>query len=83
MQSNYTLGEFSAFMSDKMSEESWYNFLHDLDILEQNCRLGYLGAYHLDIPYIAGLNLKETAFFYLKKTQLYQGKKAKKGLKRA
>ena len=37
------------------------------------CKMGYLGSYHLDIPFLAGLNETETARFYLKKEQLYQG----------
>ena len=37
------------------------------------CRVGYLGAYHVDIPYIAELNTSESAVWYLKKEQLYQG----------
>ena len=37
------------------------------------CKVGYLGSYHVDIPWLAGLDEAETAKFYLKKAQLYQG----------
>ena len=37
------------------------------------CKVGYLGSYHVDIPWLAGLDEAETARFYLKKAQLYQG----------
>ena len=38
------------------------------------CKVGYLGSYHVDIPWLAGLDETETARFYLKKAHLYQGK---------
>ena len=37
------------------------------------CKVGYLGSYHVDFPFLADLNETETARFYLKKAQLYQG----------
>ena len=37
------------------------------------CKIGYLGSYHVDIPFLAGFNEADTATYYLKKAQLYQG----------
>ena len=61
-------------MSQKMTDNDWYAFLKDLDHLEHTCKLGYMGSFHVDFPYIANLDELEAAKFYLKKEALYQGK---------
>ena len=66
--------KFAAFMSLEMSDGDWFALLKDFDNLEHYCKIGYMGAYHLNIPFIAKLNDEETAEFYLKKEQLYQSK---------
>ena len=63
---------FAAFMAEKMKNEDWLQFLKDLDNLEANCKIGYMGAYHVNIPHIANLTEEGAAEFYLKKEQLYQ-----------
>ena len=59
-------------MSQEMKNEDWLQFLKDLDNLEGNCKVGFMGAYHVNIPHVAGLNEQGAAEFYLKKEQLYQ-----------
>ena len=61
-------------MSQKMTDNDWCTFLKDLDHLEHTCKLGYMGSFHVDFPYIANLDELEAAKFYLKKEALYQGK---------
>ena len=63
---------FAAFMSQEMKNEDWLQFLKDLDNLERNCKIGFMGAYHVNIPHIANLTEHGAAEFYLKKEQLYQ-----------
>ena len=59
-------------MSQEMKNEDWLQFLKDLDNLERNCKIGFMGAYHVNIPHIANLTEHGAAEFYLKKEQLYQ-----------
>ena len=59
-------------MSQEMKNEDWLQFLKDLDNLERNCKVGFMGAYHINIPHIANLTELGAAEFYLKKEQLYQ-----------
>ena len=61
-------------MAEKMKNEDWLQFLKDLDNLETNCKVGYMGAYHVNIPHIANLTEEGAAEFYLKKEQLYQSR---------
>ena len=63
-------------MAETMTNEDWYAILKDLDIFEKDCSFGYMGAYHIDLPYILGLkpNSKEESYFYFQKARLYQEK---------
>lgn len=75
----YIPGKFSSYMATNFDNDLWYKLLVDLDQLEAECRLGYIGSYHVDLPWIMGLDFAETSNFYLKKAQLYQGYKVAKG----
>ena len=65
---------FAFFMAEIMTNDDWYALLKDLDIFEKDCATGYLGTYHIDLPYILGLkpNSEEEAYFYFQKARLYQ-----------
>ena len=65
---------FAFFMAEIMTNDDWYALLKDLDIFEKDCAIGYMGAYHVDLPYILGLkpNSEEVEYFYFQKTRLYQ-----------
>ena len=64
---------FSFFMAEIMTNDDWYALLKDLDMVEKDCAFGYLGSYHVDFPYILGLDAEDEAYFYLQKAKLYQG----------
>ena len=64
---------FSFFMAEIMTNDDWFALLKDLDMVEKDCAIGYLGSYHVDLPYILGLDAEDEAYFYLQKAKLYQG----------
>ena len=57
---------FAYFMAEIMTNDDWYALLKDLDIFEKDCAIGYMGSYHIDLPYILGLkpNSEEETYFY-------------------
>ena len=65
---------FAYFMAEIMTNDDWYALLKDLDIFEKDCAIGYMGSYHIDLPYILGLkpNSEEETYFYFQKARLYQ-----------
>ena len=74
-------GELTKLMAEVLTEDDWFALLRDIDGLERDCATGSLATYHIDIPYIAGLESfsKAESDYYKVKAILYSGSGPLKG----
>ena len=74
-------GGLTKFMAQVLTNDDWFALLRDIDGLEKDCATGFMGSYHINIPYIGGLKSfsKGEADFYKEKAILYEGPNYLKG----
>ena len=74
-------GELAKFMAEVLTNEDWFALLRDIDGLETDCATGSLATYHIDIPFIVGLESfsKAESEYYKMKAIIYEGSDPLKG----